>query len=120
MGVGGRHAGVRGGLTYMRWEGSQGGERVLWVRTLPLGEVRFQGRASLVHRHWPAAAAATADPSRLPALGAQGGTRGGGVGVVGRGLIDTDRALPPQRRVLALQRLQLKRDGGGGRRESSG
>lgn len=57
---------------------------------------------------------------------ARGGGGGRGVGVVGRGLIATDRALPPQRRVLTLQRLQLKREGcgsggvgGGGEGEES-
>lgn len=100
----------------MRWEVCQGGERLLWVGTLPLGEVGFEGRAGLVHRHGPAATDATTaatststDPGRLPALGARGGPGGGGggggrVGGVGRGRIHTDRALPPQRRVLALQR----------------
>lgn len=39
-------------FTYMRWEeGLQGGDTLLWVGGLPLGEVGLQARASFINRH---------------------------------------------------------------------
>lgn len=89
------------GLTYMRREGLQGGDTLLWVGSFPFREIGLQAWAGLIHRHGPTG------PRRLPAF--QGwGT--GGVRVVWTAgdLIDIGCDLPPERGVLALQRLQLE------------
>lgn len=89
------------GLTYMRWEGLQGGDTLLWVGSFPFREIGLQARAGLIHRHGPTG------PRRLPAFQGWGA---GGVGVVWTAgdLIDIGCDLPPERGVLALQRLQLE------------
>lgn len=89
------------GLTYMRWEGLQGGDTLLRVRGFPFRKEGLQARAGLIHRHGPTG------PRGRPAF--QGwGT--GGVGVVWRAgdLIDIGCDLPPERGVLALQSVQLE------------
>lgn len=43
--------GERQVFTYIGWEGLQGGEGLLRVRGLSLGEKGLQTRASLIHRH---------------------------------------------------------------------
>lgn len=89
----------------------QGGEGLLRVRGLSLGEKGLQTRAGFIHRH------GAARPCRQLAFqGRGGGRRGGGTGGIGVvratggliGLLSGD--LPPERAVLALQRLQLKRN----------
>lgn len=101
------------GFTYMGWEGLQGGEGLLRIRGLSLGEKGLQTRAGFIHRHGAAC------PCRQVAFQGRGGGRGGrgggtgGIGVVRAaggliGLLSGD--LPPERAVLALQRLQLKRN----------
>lgn len=89
------------GLTYMRWEGLQGGDTLLWVGSFPFREIGLQARAGLIHRHGPTG------PRRLPAFQGWGA---GGVRVVWTAgdLIDIGWDLPPERGVLALQRLQLE------------
>lgn len=88
-------------LTYMRWEGLQGGDTLLWVGSFPLREIGLQAWAGLIHRHGPTG------PRRLPAFQGWGA---GGVGVVWTAgdLIDIGCDLPPERGVLTLQRLQLE------------
>lgn len=92
------------GLTYMRWKGLQAGETLVWVQSFPFGNIGLQAWAGLIHWHRPTG------PPRLPAF------RGWGAGRVrvvctARGLIGICWGLPPERGVLALQRLQLERDG---------
>lgn len=89
------------GLTYMRWEGLQVGDSLLWVGIFPFREIGLQARAGLIHRHGPTG------PRWLPAFQGWGA---GGVGVVWTAgdLIDIGCDLPPERGVLALQRLQLE------------
>lgn len=89
------------GLTYMRWEGLQGGDTLLWVGSFPFREIGLQAWAGLIHRHGPTG------PRRLPAFQGWGA---GGVRVVWTAgdLIDIGWDLPPERGVLALQRLQLE------------
>lgn len=90
------------GLTYMRWEGLQGcGDTLLWVGSFPFREIGLQARAGLIHRHGPTG------PRRLPAFQGRGA---GGVGVVWTAgdLIHIGGGLPPERGVLALQRVQLE------------
>lgn len=90
------------GLTYMRWEGLQGGDTLLWVGSFPFREIGLQAWAGLIHRHGPTG------PRRLPAFQGWGA---GGVRVVWTAagdLIDIGCDLPPERGVLALQRLQLE------------
>lgn len=83
----------------MRWEGLQGGDTLLWVVALSFREIGLQAWAGLIHRH------GAAGPRRLSALQGRGaGGAGGGAG----GLIDIGWAVPPERDVLALQRLQLE------------
>lgn len=103
--------GERQVFTYIGWEGLQGGEGLLRVRGLSLGEKGLQTRAGFIHRH------GAARPCRQLAFqGRGGGRRGGGTGGIGVvratggliGLLSGD--LPPERAVLALQRLQLKRN----------
>lgn len=50
------------GLTYMRREGLQGGDTLLWVGSFPFREIGLQARAGLIHRHGPTG------PRRLPAF----------------------------------------------------
>lgn len=108
-----RREGERQVFTYIGWEGLQGGEGLLRIRGLSLGEKGLQTRASFIHRH------GAARPCRQVAFQGRGGGRGGrgggtgGIGVVRAaggliGLLSGD--LPPERAVLALQRLQLKRN----------
>lgn len=82
-------------------EGLQTGDALLGVRGLSLGEIGLQARARLIHRH---GAAGARGRSALQGRGAAG------VGVLGGAgdLIDTGCDLPPQRGVLALQRVQLE------------
>lgn len=89
------------GLTYMRWEGLQGGVTLLWVGSFPFREIRLQAWAGLIHRHGPTG------PRRLPAFQGRGA---GGVRVVwpAGDLIDIGSDLPLEGCVLALQRLQLE------------
>lgn len=90
------------GLTYMRWVGLQGGDTLLWVGSFPFREIGLQAWAGLIHRHGPTG------PRRLPAFQGWGA---GGVRVVWTAagdLIDIGCDLPPERGVLALQRLQLE------------
>lgn len=89
------------GLTYMRWEGLQGGDTLFWVGSFPFREIGLQAWAGLIHRHGPTG------PRRLPAFQGWGA---GGVGVVWTAgdLIDIGWDVPPERGVLALQRLQLE------------
>lgn len=89
------------GLTYMRWEGLQVGDSLLWVGIFPFREIGLQARAGLIHRHGPTG------PRWLPAFQGWGA---GGVGVVWTAgdLIDIGCDLPPERGVLALQRVQLE------------
>lgn len=89
------------GLTYMRRVGLQGGDTLLWVGTVPFGEIGLQAWAGLIHRH---------GPTGLRGLPAFRGRGAGGVGVVwtARGLIDIGGDVPPERGVLGLQRLQLE------------
>lgn len=89
------------GSTYMRWEGLQGGDTLLWVRGFSFRKVGLQAWAGLIHRHGPTG------PCGLPAFQGWGA---GGVGVVWRAgdLIDIGCDLPPERGVLALQSVQLE------------
>lgn len=88
----------------------QGGESLLRVRGLSLGEKGLQTRAGFIHRH------GAAHPCRQVTFQGRGGGRGGGTGGIGVvraaggliGLLSGD--LPPERAVLTLQRLQLKRN----------
>lgn len=50
------------GLTYMRWEGLQGGDTLLLVRGFPFRKEGLQARAGLIHRHGPTG------PRGLPAF----------------------------------------------------
>lgn len=50
------------GLTYMRWEGLQGGGTLLRVGGFPLSKEGLQARAGLIHRHGPTG------PRGLPAF----------------------------------------------------
>lgn len=100
--------------TYMGWEGLQGREGLLGVNGLSLGEKGLQTRAGFIHRY------GAARPCRqVPFQGGGGGGRGGTGGGAGRigvvwapgGLIGLlSRDLAPERAVLTLQRLQLKRE----------
>lgn len=99
-------------FTYIGWEGLQGGKGLLRVRGLALGEKGLQARAGFIHRH---GATGTRRQVAFQGRGGGGGTGGGagGIGMVRAaggliGLLSGD--LPPQRAVLALQRLQLKRN----------
>lgn len=89
------------GLTYMRWEGLQGGDTLLWVGTFSFMEIGLQARAGLIHRHGPTGS------RRLPAFQGWGA---GGLRVVWTAgdLINIGCDLPPERGVLTLQRLQLE------------
>lgn len=89
------------GSTYMRREGLQGGDTLLWVRGFSFRKVGLQAWAGLIHRHGPTG------PCGLPAFQGWGA---GGVGVVWRAgdLIDIGCDLPPERGVLALQSVQLE------------
>lgn len=89
------------GLTHMRWEGLQGGDTFLWVRTFSFREIGLQAWAGLIHRHGPTG------PRGLPAFQGWGA---GGVRIVWTAgdLIDIGWDLPPERGVLTLQRLQLE------------
>lgn len=89
------------GLTYMRWEGLQGGDTFLWVGGFPFKEIGLQAWAGLIHRHGPTG------PRRLPAFQGWGAGRVRVVWTAGD-LIDIGCDLPPERGVLALQRLQLE------------
>lgn len=53
-------------LTYMRWEGLQGGNTLFRVRSVTFGEIGLQARASLIHRHGPTG------PSRLSVFQGRG------------------------------------------------
>lgn len=83
------------GLTYMRWEGLQGGGTLFWVGSFSFREIGLQARARLIHRHGPTG------PRRLPAFHGRGA---GGVRVVctAGDLIDIGSDLPLEGRVLAL------------------
>lgn len=89
------------GLTYMRWEGLQGGKSLLRERALPFWVIGLEAWARLIHWH------GSTGPRRLSPL--QGGGAAG-VGVVwGAGaLINIGWDLAPERGVLALQRLKLE------------
>ncbi len=100
-----RSEGERQVFTYIGWEGLQGGEGLLGIRGLSLGEKGLQTRAGFIHRHGAAC------PCRQVAFqgrgGGGGGGRGGGTGGIGVvraaggriGLLSGD--LPPERDVLA-------------------
>lgn len=101
-------------FTYIGWEGLQGGEGFLRVRGLALGKKGLQARAGFIHRH--GATGARRQVAFQGRGGRGGGGTGGGTGGIGMvraaggliGLLSGD--LPPQRAVLTLQRLQLKRN----------
>ena len=88
-------------LTYMRWEGLQGGDTLLRVGSFPFREIGLQAWAGLIHRHGPTG------PCRLPAFQGWGTGRVRVVWTAGD-LIDIGCDLPPERRVVALQRLKLE------------
>lgn len=88
-------------LTYMRWEGLQGGDTLLRVGRFPFREIGLQARAGLIHWHGPTG------QSGLPAFQGRGTGRVWVVWTAGD-LIDIGWDLPPERGVLALQRLQLE------------
>lgn len=99
-------------LTYMRWEGLQGGKSLLWERAFRFRVIGLEAWARLIHWHGPTG------PRRLSPLQGRGA---GGVGVVwgAGGVVSIGWGLPPERGVLALQRLKLEETVGNTRRALS-
>lgn len=89
------------GLTYMRREGLQGGKSLLWERAFPFRVIGLEAWARLIHWHGPTG------PRRLSPL-QSGGAAGVGVVWSAGAVINIGWDLPPERGVLALQRLKLE------------